>query len=82
MERTPVDELELKVAIAASEERQRHDVKETLTEFKQDVRRDLRLYVGLGVACGNAVAAVAIQMLGPSNSIPSAAHAARQFLGL
>jgi hypothetical protein len=78
-----INDLELRVALGASEERQRHEVALALKEFKDDVRRDIRLYVGLGVACGNAVAAYVIAKWGPStNTVPAAARAVRHFVGL
>jgi hypothetical protein len=70
----PVDQLELQVAVAASEERSRHAWERDIEHVLADVRRDIKLYTGLGVLAGNAVAAVVISKFGPASQIPAAAR--------
>lgn len=81
-EHDPVDKLELEVAIGASQERTRHEYGAALDRVKDDLRRDIKLYVGLGVAAGNALAAIIAAKLGPSEAASTAARAVRSILPL
>lgn len=77
-----VDELRLRVALEDADDRGRHELSEAIKSVRDDLRRDIKLYVGLGVACGNGIAAVVISRIGPGSSVPNAAHAVRHLLGL
>lgn len=72
-ERDYIDELELRVALASSEERARHELSGVLKTVKDDLRRDIKLYCGVGILGGNALAAVIATQLTPT----PAANAAR-----
>jgi hypothetical protein len=78
----PVDQLEMRVAIASSEERQRKEFDDRLRSWRDELRRDIRLYVGLGVMGGNAIAAVVIAKVGPAQPAASAVGAVRHLVGL
>ena len=60
---------------------EREELHTVLREFKDDVRHDIKLYVGLGVAGGNAIAAILIAKLSPGTGSTVAA-AARAILPL
>ena len=84
MQPGPIDELELKVAVTAAEATARHELAEAIKTVKDDLRRDIKLYVGLGVLGGNAVAAFVMAKFGASpTEAPSAAvDTVRTLIGL
>lgn len=81
-ERDPIDELELKVAIAASEERARHEVGQLLRELKDDIGARIRLWCGLGILSGNVVAAYVSAKVGAGEVPAVALRAVRSVLPL
>lgn len=73
--------LEVSTAIHAAEAKGREELKESIKEVRDELKGSIKLYVGLGVAGGNALVALVSAYVGPHQTQQAASAVAHAVIG-